>query len=56
MFEDQEVTFEQLERTGLGPRGGLLAHGFQHGDVVSVLAHNRLEWFELLFALARIGG
>jgi fatty-acyl-CoA synthase len=55
-FEDQDVTFEQLEARASALAGGFLANGFEHGDVVAVLAYNRVEWFELLFALAKIGG
>jgi fatty-acyl-CoA synthase len=56
VFGDQEVTFEQLDARVSALASGLLAHGFRHGDVICVLAYNRIEWFELLFALARIGG
>ena len=56
VFGDQEVTFEQLDARASALASGLLAHGFRHGDKVCMLARNRLEWFELLFALARIGG
>jgi fatty-acyl-CoA synthase len=56
IFGDEEVTFEELDARASALASGLLARGFQHGDVVCVLARNRLEWFELLFALARIGG
>lgn len=56
VFEDQEVTYGQLEARAAALARGLLAHGFRHGDTVSVLAYNRVEWFEVLFALAKIGG
>jgi fatty-acyl-CoA synthase len=56
VFEDREVSFEELDARASALASGLLAHGFRHGDVVCVLAYNRTEWFELLFALARIGG
>jgi fatty-acyl-CoA synthase len=55
-FGDTDLTFEQLDARAEALARGLLAHGFQHGDVVCMLAYNRLEWFELLFALSRIGG
>ncbi|MDX6327293.1 MAG: fatty-acyl-CoA synthase, partial [Nocardioidaceae bacterium] len=56
VFGDQRLTFENLERRSSSLAQGLLDSGFRHGDVVCVLAHNRAEWFELLFALAKIGG
>lgn len=56
VFEDRELTFEQLEARSTALARGLLANGFRHGDVVCVLAYNRPEWFELLFALAKVGG
>jgi fatty-acyl-CoA synthase len=56
VFGSQSLTFEQLDDRSSALAQGLLEHGFRHGDVVCVLAHNRNEWFELLFALARIGG
>jgi fatty-acyl-CoA synthase len=56
VFGSQRLTFEELERRSGALAQGLLGLGFGHGDVVCVLAHNRAEWFELLFALAKIGG
>lgn len=55
-FGDRHLTFEELDARAEALARGLLAHGFRHGDVVCVLAYNRPEWFELLFALSRIGG
>lgn len=56
VFGSQRLTFEDLEHRSSALAQGLLGLGFGHGDVVCVLAHNRPEWFELLFALAKIGG
>lgn len=56
VFGRRQLTFESLDRRSSSLAQGLLDLGFRHGDVVCVLAHNRPEWFELLFALAKIGG
>lgn len=56
IYGEQEVTFEQLNARSEALALGLLANGFQRGDAVCVLANNCAEWFELLFALAKIGG
>jgi fatty-acyl-CoA synthase len=56
VFGDQQLTFEDLERRSSALAHSLLELGFRHGDAVCVLANNRTEWFELLFALAKVGG
>jgi fatty-acyl-CoA synthase len=56
VFEDQQVTFQQLDERATALASGLLEQGFRRGDKVCVLAFNRIEWFELLFALAKVGG
>jgi fatty-acyl-CoA synthase len=56
VYGSERLTFGDLERRSSGLARGLLGRGFRHGDAVCVLAHNRTEWFELLFALAKIGG
>lgn len=56
VFEDQQVTFHDLDDRATALASGLLEQGFRRGDKVCVLAYNRVEWFELLFALAKIGG
>lgn len=56
MFGDEQLTFRELDGRAAALATGLVANGFQPGDVVCVLAYNRIEWFELLFALGRIGG
>ena len=56
VFEDQQVTFQELDDRATALATGLLEQGFRRGDKVCVLAYNRVEWFELLFALAKVGG
>lgn len=56
VFRDQALTFERLEERAEALAAGLLAEGFAKGDRLCVFAHNRAEWFEVFFALAKIGG
>ena len=56
IFRDREYTFEELDTRSEWLASGLLVHGFRRGDRICVFAQNRAEWFELLFALAKIGG
>ena len=56
VFRDRSYTFQELEDRAGALAAGLLAQGFTKGDRLCVLAHNRAEWFELFFALAKIGG
>lgn len=56
VFQDGEHTFEEIDDRAERLAAGLLARGFSSGDRLCVLAQNRSEWFELLFALAKIGG
>jgi len=56
VFMNREHTFEEIDARAESLATGLLAQGFAKGDRVCILAKNRAEWFELLFALAKIGG
>ena len=56
VFRDEVHTFEQLEVRAEALAAGLMAAGFVKGDRLCVLAHNRAAWFEIFFALAKIGG
>ena len=56
VFQDREYTFEELDSGSEMLAHGLLKQGFSKGDRMCVLAKNRAEWFEILFALAKIGG
>lgn len=55
-FRGRSYTYEELEERSNRLASGLLDAGFQHGDRVCVLLYNRVEWIELFFALAKIGG
>ncbi|WP_131766086.1 class I adenylate-forming enzyme family protein [Candidatus Protofrankia californiensis] len=55
-FDGRHVTFSELDDRSTRLAHGLLAAGFTKGDKVSVVMYNRLEWVELFFALAKLGG
>jgi len=56
VFRDEVYTYERLEARAEALAVGLMAQGFVKGDRLGILAHNRAEWFEIFFALAKIGG
>ena len=55
-FLDRSLTYDELAERSTRLAAGLHAAGFRKGDRAAVLMHNRLEWVEILFALARVGG
>ncbi|XP_065353304.1 long-chain fatty acid transport protein 4 [Cloeon dipterum] len=55
LFEDQKWTFKQVEDYSIRVTKMLLARGFQHGDVVAILASNRPEYIALWLGMCRIG-
>lgn len=55
-FNGRSMTYGQLEHRAERLATALTGAGFTKGDRVCVLMHNRTEWFEILFALARVGG
>ncbi|HEY3471713.1 MAG TPA: AMP-binding protein [Amycolatopsis sp.] len=55
-FEGRDVTYDELDERSDRLAAGLHAAGFRHGDRVGVLLHNRVEWVELFFAVAKLGG
>src|SRR6476619_6338037 len=54
-FESQTLTFAQLQARSSRAAGALSALGISKGDRVAVLAKNRPEFFELIFACSQIG-
>jgi fatty-acyl-CoA synthase len=56
VFREVEHTYAELDARAERLAVGLLEHGFAKGDRLCVLAQNRAEWFEIFFALAKIGG
>jgi fatty-acyl-CoA synthase len=55
-FDGRDMTFGELDTRSTRLAAGLAAAGFGKGDRVAVVMHNRLEWVELFFALAKLGG
>jgi fatty-acyl-CoA synthase len=55
-FQDRSLTYAELDERSERLAAGLAKAGFQKGDRAGVLMHNRLEWLEILFALAKLGG
>lgn len=56
VFGDQERTYEAIDARSNQLAHALAAQGFEHGDRVGVMLYNRLEWLELFFAVAKLGG
>ena len=54
-FGDAALTYDQLDDRSSRLAAGLVRRGLQKGDRVAILMHNRLEWVELFFALAKAG-
>lgn len=55
-FEDRELTYGQLSTAVDEIVAGLAEEGFAKGDVVLVLLPNCVEYVELFFAVASVGG
>ncbi|MAK64386.1 MAG: acid--CoA ligase [Maricaulis sp.] len=51
----REVSYGELDRNCCQAAGFLSARGVRAGDRVGVLCRNRVEFFELLFACAKLG-
>lgn len=51
----ETVSYAELDRRSACAAGLLAAHGVGAGDRVGVLCRNRVEFFELLFACAKLG-
>ena len=51
----EAVSFAELDRRAAGAAALLAARGVGEGDRVAILCRNRIEFFELLFACARLG-
>lgn len=55
VFKDQRCTFREFEERVNRLANGLLAQGYQPGDHIAILAYNCIEYYEILFALAKLG-
>lgn len=55
-FEGRDVTYDELDERSDRLAAALAEQGFAKGDRVGVLLYNRVEWAEVFFALAKLGG
>jgi fatty-acyl-CoA synthase len=55
-FGDDELTYEELDERSNRLAWALREAGFAKGDRVGVVLYNRLEWTEVFFAVAKLGG
>lgn len=55
-FDGVDQTYEQLDTRSSQLAAGLVNAGFVKGERAAVVMYNRLEWVELFFALAKVGG
>ena len=55
-FGERAITYEELDERSDRLASGLLRKGFRKGDRAAVMMHNRPEWIEIFFALAKLGG
>src|SRR5437764_9483018 len=56
VFGDRRVTYDELEERSARLAAALAGAGFERGDRVAVLLLNRVEYLEIFFAVARLGG
>jgi fatty-acyl-CoA synthase len=55
-FGERAITYEDLDERSDRLASGLLRAGFRKGDRAAVMMHNRPEWIEIFFAVAKVGG
>jgi fatty-acyl-CoA synthase len=55
-FRERAITYEELDERSDRLAAGLLSAGFRKGDRAAVMMHNRPEWIEIFFTLAKLGG
>jgi fatty-acyl-CoA synthase len=55
-FDGRDVTYDELDERSDRLAAALHARGFTKGDRVGVVLYNRVEWVELFFAIAKLGG
>lgn len=55
-FQGRDVSYGELDTRSDGIAMGLRNAGFAKGDRVGVLLYNRIEWVEIFFAIAKLGG
>ncbi|MCH6264357.1 class I adenylate-forming enzyme family protein [Neobacillus citreus] len=55
IYEDQRITYKELDDVTDVLASALLQEGFERGDKMAILALNQLEWLYTYFAAAKIG-
>jgi len=55
-FRERSLSYGELEDRVARLAAGLRGAGFREGERVGVLLYNRVEWVELFFAVAKLGG
>jgi acyl-CoA synthetase (AMP-forming)/AMP-acid ligase II len=55
IFKDRRCTYRKFEERVNRLANGLLARGYAPGDHIAILAYNGIEYYEILFALAKAG-
>ncbi len=54
-FGDKKLTYTELDERVNRLANGLLARGYKPGEHIAILAFNCIEYFEILFAIAKAG-
>ena len=55
VFKDRRLTYGQFEERVNRLANALLARGYRPGEHIGILAYNCIEYFEILYALAKAG-
>lgn len=55
MFKGKKLTYAEFNHRVNRLANGLLAKGYKPGDHIAILAFNCIEYFEILFALGKVG-
>ena len=55
VFKDKRLTYRQFDERVNRLANGLLAKGYKPGDHIEILAYNAIEYYEILFAVAKTG-
>ena len=55
-FRGESFTYDELEARSTRLAAALLDQGFRHGDRVAIVFHNCIEYFDVFFAVAKLGG
>ena len=55
-FRGDHFTYDEMEERSNRLASSLLAEGFSHGDRAAIVFHNRIEYLDVFFAVAKLGG